>query len=67
MKKLYEYEITTTKVKELEIPKKFEFRFIKDEDEWTDEEWELNEEYCEWVDEQLGVEDGILGEWGIIR
>ena len=65
MKFEYEYEVRETKTKILEIPKKYEFRFIKDEDDWTDEEWDLNDEYCEWVDKQLKCTED--GEWDIIR
>ena len=53
MKFEYEYEVRETKRKILEIPKKYEFRFVKDEDDWTDKEWDLNDEYFEWVDKQL--------------
>lgn len=65
MKFEYEYEVRETKRKILEIPKKYEFRFIKDEDEWTDEEWDLNDEYFEWVDKQLKCTEDC--EWDIIR
>lgn len=53
MKFEYEYEVRETKRKVLEIPKKYEFRFIKDDDDWTDEEWDLNDEYFGWVEKQL--------------
>lgn len=53
MKFEYEYEVRETKRKILEIPKKYEFRFIKDEDNWTDKEFDLNDEYFEWVHKQL--------------
>ena len=65
MKFEYEYEVRETKSKILEIPKKYEFRFIKDEDDWTDEEWDLNDEYLNWVDKQLKCAED--GEWDIIR
>ena len=65
MKFEYEYEVRETKTKILEIPKKYEFRFIKDEDDWTDEEWDLNDKYCEWVDKQLKCTEDC--EWDIIR
>lgn len=64
MKFEYEYEVRETKRKILEIPKKYEFRFIKDDDEWTDEEWDLNDEYFEWVDKQLNCYDD---EYEILR
>jgi hypothetical protein len=57
MKFEYEYEVRETKRKILEIPKKYEFRFVKDDDDWTDKEWDLNDEYFEWVDEQLKCYD----------
>ena len=65
MKFEYEYEVRETKRKILEIPKKYEFRFIKDEDEWTDEEWDLNDEYYKWVDRQLNCDDYC--EYNIVR
>lgn len=64
MKFEYEYEVRETKRKILKIPKKYEFRFIKNEDDWTDEEWDLNDEYFEWVDKQLNCYDD---EYEIIR
>jgi hypothetical protein len=43
------------KEKELEVPDKFRFRFEKDEDDWTDEEWELAEdEFFDWLDDAIG-------------
>jgi hypothetical protein len=43
------------KEKELEVPDKFCFKFEKEEDDWTDEEWELSEdEFWEWLDEAIG-------------
>lgn len=32
-------------VKEYEVPKKFENYFLKDEDEWTDKEWDFYDEH----------------------
>ena len=65
MKFEYEYEVRETKRKVLEIPKKYEFRFTKDEDDWSDEEWDLNDEYFEWVSKQLKCDDDC--EYDIIR
>ena len=65
MKFEYEYEVRETKRKILEIPKKYEFRFIKNEDDWTDEEWDLNDEYCQWVTQQLKCYDDC--EYDIVR
>ena len=65
MKFEYEYEVRETKRKVLEIPKKYEFRFIKDDNDWTDEEWDLNDEYFDWVDKQLKCDDDC--EYEIVR
>ena len=42
------------KEKELEVPDKFRFKFEKNEEDWTDEEWVLSEDaFWEWLDDVI--------------
>lgn len=34
---------------DFELPKKFEIILTKDENDYTDEEWDLNEEFNDWL------------------
>lgn len=55
MKLLISYSKPTEEI--VEVPKKYEFKFLKDEDDWTDEEWNLNDEWCDKMCEQYGEYD----------
>ena len=59
MKIKYEYEVRQTKEKELVIPKHFEFIYDKEEDDWTEEEWELWESFPHWLDTALEPQCGV--------
>lgn len=45
---------------EITIPKEFEFVFEKDEDDFTDEEWEKLDEWSEYLYENYGENCEII-------
>ena len=61
MKLLISYSKPTEEI--IEVPKKYEFKFLKDEDDWTDEEWELNDEWCDKIRADMAEEEALIEEY----